>query len=46
VRQLLKDIVVRMESVIPAEHSKATSKVKDDVKEEQQRNRRPRRLRR
>jgi uncharacterized protein (DUF1499 family) len=46
VRQLLKDIVVRMESVIPSEHSKATSKAKDDVKEEQQRNRRPRRPRR
>ena len=46
VRQLLKDIVVRMESVIPAEHTKGAAKGKDDVKEEQQRNRRPRRLRR
>lgn len=46
VRQLLKDIVVRMESVIPAERAKATAKRKDDVKEEQQRSRRPRRLRR
>ncbi len=46
VRQLLKDFVVRMESVIPAEHAKGAAKPKDDVKEEQQRNRRPRRLRR
>ena len=46
VRQLLKDIVVRMESVIPAERTKGTAKAKDDVKEEQQRNRRSRRPRR
>jgi uncharacterized protein (DUF1499 family) len=46
VRQLLKDFVVRMESVIPAEHQKGVAKAKDDVKEEQQRNRRLRRPRR
>jgi hypothetical protein len=46
VRQLLKDFVVRMESVIPAERTKGTAKAKDDVKEEQQRNRRSRRPRR
>jgi uncharacterized protein (DUF1499 family) len=46
VRELLKDIVVRMESVIPAEHAKGAAKAKDDVKEEQQRNRRQRRPRR
>jgi len=45
VRQLLKDIVVRMESVIPSEHTK-TVRGKDDVKVEQQRNRRLRRPRR
>jgi len=45
VRQILKDIVVRMESVIPAEHTKA-AKPKDDVKADEQRNRRQRRLRR
>ena len=46
VRQLLKDFVVRMESVIPAERQKGVAKAKDDVKEEQQRSRRSRRLRR
>ena len=46
VRHLLKDIVVRMESVIPAERTKGTAKAKDDVKAEEQRNRRSRRFRR
>lgn len=46
VRQLLKDIVVRMESVIPAERTKGAAKAKDDVKADEQRNRRLRRLRR
>jgi hypothetical protein len=43
VRQILKEIVVRMESVVPATRAKAEPK---DVKEEQPRSRRSRRRRR
>ena len=46
VRQLLKEIVVRMESVVPAEHDNSVAKAKDEVKGVQQRSRSSRRRRR
>jgi len=46
VRQLLKEIVVRMESVVPAERDKSVAKAKDEVKGVQQRSRSSRRRRR
>ena len=46
IRQLLKDIVVRLESVVPAAHGKDADEAKPGVKEEQQRSRRSRGRRR
>ena len=42
IRQLLKDIVVRLESVVPAAHGKDADEAKPGVKEDEQRNRRSR----
>jgi len=46
IRQLLKDIVVRLESVVPAAHGEDADEAKPSVKEEQQRSRRSRGRRR
>jgi uncharacterized protein (DUF1499 family) len=46
IRLILKEIVVRLESVVPAARAKSDAKPKGDVKEESQRSRRPKRLRR
>ncbi len=47
IRQILKEIVVRLELVVPVPHAEKTkAKADDEVKEEQRRNRRSRRRRR
>jgi hypothetical protein len=46
IRQILKEIVVRLESVVPAAQAKSDAKPKKEVKEEPRRSRRLRRRRR